>query len=147
MDCVPYEFCEHAGCTLSNCSDCSDESHEVVKFCRCCEVAFCGEHLLKEVVRHPDYYCSDCKSRAALILSESNRCFGKWVLKLEGKYSAKGRDCRTSAGEDFSQAMEAREELRQRCHAVGNNLLLKQKQFERFDILFQQFESTLAPGL
>ena len=147
MDCVPHEFCDHAECSENNCAECSDEHFDCVRYCLHCETTWCAEHLLKSLVMSSslDNYCSDCKSRAALKLSESNKSFGRWVQSLENKYShANHTSSSMPSTEDFSQAMETREELRRRCHAVGNKLLLKQKQFERFDYWCKHYESNLA---
>jgi hypothetical protein len=64
------------------------------------------------------------------------------VQELEDKYSVKGRDCWTLA-DSLSHAIDAREELRKRCHAVGKLLLPKQKKFERYESKLDSYESHL----
>jgi hypothetical protein len=66
------------------------------------------------------------------------------VQELEDKYSVKGRDCWTYASSDISQAMDAREELRKRCHAVGELLLPKQKKFENYEDMLVRYERYLV---
>jgi hypothetical protein len=87
--------------------------------------------------------CSSCEARALLNLADDNECFGTWVEELEERYSLKGRDCWTYTSSDFSQAMDAREELRKRCHAIGELLLPKQKKFEDIESKFEDYESHL----
>lgn len=131
--CVRSNFCAVPNCELENCAECDDENHYNVKYCGECGIAFCGFDLIFQVNAYPDEYCTDCKSRAALNLTDENKDFGKSVLDLEDKYSVKGPDCWSSAGDNFSQALDARKELLQRCRSVGLLLSTKQKQFERFD--------------
>jgi hypothetical protein len=88
-----------------------------------------------------DDLCSGCEARALLNLAADNEVFGTWVQELEDRYSVKGRDCWTYASSDLSQAMDAREELRKRCHAVGELLLPKQKKFENNESRFEGYES------
>jgi hypothetical protein len=88
---------------------------------------------MKSVLKNSQEYCSDCKSRAALNLNDYNDTFGRWVQGLEYKYSVMGHDCWSSAGDDLSRALEAREELSQRCIVLGTKMLPEQKQVENFD--------------
>lgn len=132
-ECVQSMFCDAHGCWMPNCNECADENHEHVKYCVECDVSYCGFHLMERVAADQDRYCTTCKSRAALNLTDSNKLFGGWVLQLEDRYSVKGRDCWNSACDDFSQAVEARKELLQRLRAVGLLLSPKQNQFEGID--------------
>lgn len=143
MGCVDFHWCDVSNCYNSNCAECSDEHHGCVKPCQNCETKYCGEDLLKRFINDSEEFCSDCESRAALNLSGFNAHFRFWVEELEEKYSVKGRDYWSQTGDNFSQAMEAREELHQRCNAVGMMLLPKQKQFERFDSRLASYEYLL----
>ena len=89
-----------------------------------------------------DEYCSSCTGRAALQLSDYNNSFEEWVVELEEKYGRESAH-RPLAEETLAEAMQRRESLRQRCHAVGSKLLFKQKMFEKFEQKLQRFESDL----
>lgn len=73
-------------------------------------------------------------------LSGYNKEFEAWVVKMEEKYSGNNISSLSST-DDISVALKDREQLRERCNAVGNKLSFKQKQFEHFDGLLKEFES------
>jgi hypothetical protein len=134
--CVPFLDCDFPDCDdlyNADCAECSDRDHCCVKCCPNCEITYCGTHLMKSVLKNSQEYCLDCKSRATLNLSDYNQSFGWWVQGLEFKYSVDGRDCWSSAGDDLSRAVEAREELHQRCIVLGTIMTTEQKRCERFD--------------
>ncbi|KAL3764635.1 hypothetical protein ACHAWO_010439 [Cyclotella atomus] len=146
LDCCPNVFCEHPDCGFSwgNCYDCS-EDEESIKECNVCNFSYCGAHLVDHCFdKGSDVLCSDCEARALLNLAHANECFGLLVQELEDKYSVKGRDCWTCASSDLPQAMDAREELRKRCHAVWEVLLPKQKKFEDYEYMLVRYERYLA---
>jgi len=99
--------------------------------------------MMKVVKYGEDEYCSDCSGRAVSQLSDYNDSFEKWVNELEKKY---GRESarRPLSEETFAEAMQRRESLRQRCHAVGAKLSFKQKMFEKFEQKLQGYESDLV---
>lgn len=140
VQCVDFDWCDDPKCYNANCAECSEEHHSSVKPCHDCETTYCGKDLLRRVINDTEEFCSDCESRASLNLNDYNKRFGLWVQELEDKYSVKGRDCWSQAGNDFSQAIEAKEELRDRFNAVEMMLLPKQKQFERFDSRLASYE-------
>ena len=99
---------------------------------------------MKMMVKHgEDVYCSECCNRATSQLSDCNDSFEEWVNDLEEKY---GRESvqQPSAEETFAAAMQRRESLRQRCHAVGRKLSFKQKMFEKYDWHLNTYESDLV---
>jgi len=145
-DCVPYNFCDYRGCLNHNCAECADEDPLCAKYCGICETMCCDGHVM---INHINYgakrYCSSCNEIAATQLSSRNKCFEEWVVELEEKY---GREFfqQPSAEENFAAAMQRRESLRQRCHAVGRKLSFKQKMFEKFEQKLQRYESDLMNG-
>ena len=90
-----------------------------------------------------DDNCSDCNKRATSKLVEYNTSFEGWVKEMENKYGVEHANSRPTVGDDFSAALEERKQLRQRCHAVGSKLSMKQKQFERYHYHCNRFESEL----
>ena len=144
MDCVSYNFCQYRGCHADNCEDCA-EHHFSVKCCFECDAIYCGEHMLKMVVKHgEDEYCSECSDRAASQLSDCNDGFENWVNELEGKYGGDLTHHPLAIENTFAAAMQKRESLRQRCHAVGIKLSFKQKMFEKFEQKLQGYECDLV---
>ena len=95
------------------------------------------------VKRGTDYCCIDCIEIAASQLSQCNDNFERWVHSLEEKYGKEAVQ-QPSAEEWFAAAMQKRESLRQRCHAVGSKISFKQKQFEKYNKKLNSFESALV---
>ena len=145
MDCTPFNFCDNDGCGLNNCDDCVDaDSGYSVKYCGDCMESFCAICLLKSHIKYgEDDYCSDCNERATSQLESCNESFQHWVKELEERYGT-NHVSRSHVVEDFSDALQARELLRQRCNAVRNKLSFRQKQFERFDCKYKRYESDLT---
>ena len=145
MDCTPFNFCDNDGCGLNNCDDCVDaDLGYSVKYCGECGESYCGDCLMKNHIEYgEDDYCSGCNERATLQLESCNERFEYWVKELEERYGSKYVPP-LSTDREFSDALQARELLRQRCNEVGNKLSFKQKQFERFDSKCKRYESDLT---
>ena len=145
MDCKKFNFCDHPTCRKDNCVDCENEGPDCVKRCLDCEETYCAEHRMKDHIKYgeDESYCSDCNERATSQLESCNESFEHWVKELEERYGIKNVS-QSPVVEDFSDALQARELLRQRCNAVGNKLSFKQKQWERFDSKYKHYESDLT---
>ena len=92
--------------------------------------------------RGEDEFCSICNERAAVELSERNLAFEKWIQNMENKYSG----CKHALGliattGTFSEQMENRKQLRERCNAIGDRLPMKQKEFESYDYKVKHYDS------
>ena len=141
--CLPFMSCQYPGCTESNCGNCGTHpGNRIVQMCADCDSSYCPAHLMLAHVKYGvGPFCSDCNEKAASQLVVFNEGFGRWVTILEKRYAEVGRS--QSASSDFPGALRAREQLRQRCHAVGDKLPLKQKQYERFDHWLKKYELPL----
>ena len=145
-DCNEHLWCQHPDCYSFNCTECADNESDsnrfLVKHCSDCGGNHCARHLLAQHMEEgEDEFCSNCNERAASALLESNLAFEKWIQGMENKYSggkhALGLIATTGT---FSEQMEKRKQLRERCNAVGERLPLKQKEFEGYDYKVKYYE-------
>ena len=91
--------------------------------------------------RGEDEFCSNCNERAASELLECNLAFEKWIQKMENKYcGGKHALALVATRGTFSVQMEKREQLRERCNAIGDRLPMKQKEFEQFDNRVKEYD-------
>jgi len=96
--------------------------------------------------RGEDEFCSNCNERAVSELLECNLAFEKWIQKMENKYSGgKHALALVATRGTFSEQMEKRQKLRERCNAIGDRLPMKQKEFEHFDYMVEYYDSE-TPG-
>ena len=150
MSCVRHLWCDAEKCYGFNCEDCADdhedeEYYSWVKYCDQCEKSFCATHLAVEhIQRGEDSFCSHCNERAAEELLRSNKKFEGWLQGMENKYSGgrTGNMLLSDTSGSFSQHAHEREMLRKRYLAIRNLLSFKQRQFERFDWLAKQYDTT-----
>jgi len=104
-----------------------------------------GILLLKEYTKLGETsFCLDCTEWVTSQLSDHNEAFKGWVSELEGRYGIVCNGNLSSVSGDFSEAMRERDQLRQRCVAVGHKLSSKQKMSESYDAKFNSYESKVV---
>ena len=113
----------------------------MVKECFVCGGTKCRGHVLQDHIQiGPEFFCCECNERAISKLSEHNDDFEDTVERLEIKYGAVKKKGNVQYPAHFSGAMKRREHLRERYHAVGSNMNWKQREAERYEILFELHE-------
>ena len=142
IDCMPHYDCQYPNCYTSTCEDCAREDGMcAAEDCSNNGERYCGEHLMVKHIRlGADAFCLNCNARAASALKWRNRSFEEWVVELESRYGVEDK-CLRCESESFSDLLEQRQRLRQRCAALGDKLPFKQKQFEEFDERVREYES------